>query len=102
MAKMWVAEYDSLAQDKLGRPVLAPREPPIVAPQVVDFSGGQVSSAAFNAATRFVMISPDANCHYQFGVAPTATTSHMRMVAGEKLFVGVDAFHGHSISVIAE
>ena len=43
--------------------------------QKVTSSGTSAQSSAFNANIEYVRIIPDADCHIEFGVNPTATTS---------------------------
>jgi hypothetical protein len=58
-----------------------------------------VASSAFNAATTYVRIHTDAICSISFGTAPTATTSTMRMVAGQTEYFAVPV--GRSFKVAA-
>lgn len=41
----------------------------------VNSSGTSAQSAAFGANIEYVRVIPDADCHIEFGVNPTATTS---------------------------
>tara|TARA_R100000908_G_C3737550_1_gene134950 strand:- start:844 stop:1098 length:255 start_codon:yes stop_codon:yes gene_type:complete len=43
--------------------------------QKVTSSGSSAASSAFSANIEYVRIIPDADCHIEFGVNPTATTS---------------------------
>jgi len=47
--------------------------------QKVNSSGTSVQSAAFSDNIEYVRIIPDADCHIEFGVNPTATTSKIFM-----------------------
>jgi hypothetical protein len=76
-----------------------PIEPP-VAEQVVDYTGGVASSAAFNAKTRLVRIAADSICSILFGTAPTAATTNQRFAAGQTDYKGVPIGAGFKVSAI--
>lgn len=73
MANMYISEYKSLAINNVGGAIQAGQEPAI-AEQVVAF-GAATSSAAFNAETKFVRISCDAEAFLLFGETATATAT---------------------------
>tara|TARA_R110000751_G_scaffold40814_5_gene96356 strand:+ start:6060 stop:6359 length:300 start_codon:yes stop_codon:yes gene_type:complete len=88
MTTLFIQEYTNLANDGHGQIVQAGKEP-AVASQVVTFTG-TTASAAFAASTRLVRISATGNCHLKFGAtAPTALTSHMKMMANVPEYFGV-------------
>jgi hypothetical protein len=87
MAKLWVTEFSELPLDaKLAAPQM-PMTPEVTTQSVTFTTSTQ--SAAFSAATRFVRIVADANCHVAFGANPTASTSSMRLTADASEFFGV-------------
>lgn len=98
MAKLYISEYTNLAS-YLGtaNSVQAAGEP-TTAVQVLDFSGGAVSSEAFNAQTRFVRLHTDAICSLRFD-GSAATISYPRMAADQTEYFGVRG--GSKLSVIA-
>jgi hypothetical protein len=100
MAKLYVSEYLYLAQDQRSQPVAAPQEPP-VATQVLDTAGTSLSAAIVG---KFVLISADATLSYRLSAGagssdPVATTSDMRMAAGDSRFFGV--VPGAKIHIVA-
>jgi hypothetical protein len=52
--------------------------------------GAEAKSAAFNAKTQIVRIHADAICSIMFGNNPTATTTKMRLVAGQTEYFRVN------------
>lgn len=50
-----------------------------VTTQKVNSAGSSAQSAAFGASIEYVRVIPDADCHIEFGVNPTATTSKIFM-----------------------
>lgn len=64
----------------------------------IPLSGSSQQSAAFNAATRYIMMTASGIFSYKIGANPTATTSHMRIPADNIIFIGVKA--GEKIAVI--
>lgn len=102
MAVLYINEYAACALDKFGRELAAPKEPAI-ATQHIAIGGSSVASAAFNAATHFVLIHTDAICSVMFsandGTTPTAVTTAGRMGANETRFAGVDP--GALVAVIS-
>lgn len=93
MAVLHISEYSEL-DGVIDNVAL---EPP-VAQQTVTI-GAEADSAALNTATRFVRLHAGAACHRLVGAAPTATTSHTPMAAGQTEYIAVTP--GHKISVIA-
>jgi len=63
----------------------------------VTSSGSSAQSSAFNDNIEYIRVMPDADCHIEFGVNPTATTSKIfleaktsecfKVSAGEKVAV---------------
>lgn len=72
---------------------------PAVANQTVAISGVSAQSAAFNSSTKLVRVHTDVACHVVVGGAsPTATTSSMRLGAGQTEYFVVTA--GQRLAVI--
>lgn len=92
MATAYIAEYESLTQDRHGRVVQVGAEP-AVAVQAISV-GAKTSSSAFNARTRFVQITTDTACLVAFGTAPDADTPSHYLAAGVGPFFGVQVDRG--------
>ncbi len=88
MAIATISEFLYLAKDHGGHAVMAPQMPPI-AVQTVTFTT-TVASGALNVATKYVMISVTADCHYTTAAAPSATASHAYLAAGSIVILGID------------
>ena len=84
MAKLYISEYATLAQNGTAQVVIEPA----LAVQVKDFGSGVVSSDPFNAQTNIVRLHTDATCSIRFG-GGDATTSYPRMSAGQTEYFGV-------------
>lgn len=69
------------------------------AEQAVAIGAGSTQSAAFNADTRFIMVSADTACCLAFGPNPTAVTTAHRLPAGETRYYGVAP--GSKVAAIA-
>lgn len=83
MTKMYVSEFESPAgQAGFAFPV-GSEFANTIDQTPVDYNAGEAKSAAFAATTKLVRIHVDSICCIKFGAAPTATTSHRRMVAGQ-------------------
>lgn len=73
---------------------------PAVASQTVAISGSSAQSAAFSTTTGLIRIHTDAICNVVIGgTNPTATTSAMRLIAGQTEYFVVTA--GDKLAVIA-
>lgn len=101
MAKLYVTEFQGMAVDA-GRHYV-----PIVDASTTTTENGSsplsftthVESTAFAAGTTIIRVHTDAICSVVIGTTPVATTSNMRMVAGQTEYFGVKA--GDKISVVA-
>lgn len=98
MATLYITELDDLPVDNMGRPIAAPKMPP-VAEQTKAIGGASAASNAFTTRTRFIQLHTDAICSVAFGDAPVATTSNQRLAAGETRFYGV--VPGQKVAVIS-
>lgn len=85
---LYVTEFAEIKSVN-GSRVQAPVEPALVVQAPIDYTSAHAESSAFNSATRFVEIVGDAAGHFIFGTAPTATTSHTPMAAGERILRAV-------------
>jgi hypothetical protein len=66
--------------------------------QKITSSGSSVASAAFDNNIEYVRIAADADCHIEFGVNPTATTSKIFVPAKDTEYFKVSG--GEKIAVI--
>ena len=98
MANLHITEFDRLAVSANGGPVVQIASMPPLAEQVVAIGASSAASSAFNASTRFVCLTPKADCHIQIGAAPTATTSLLPLTSGQAYYFGVTP--GHKVAVI--
>lgn len=96
MASLYISEYDSLALDQKGEPVLAGYEPSLNT-QKVTFSTSAASNA-LDGRTRYVRVVADAACHISFGASPTATTNDLPLQANSPEYFGIK---GGSIKIAA-
>jgi len=69
-----------------------------VTTQKVNSAGTSAQSAAFGTNIEYVRVIPDADCHIEFGVNPTATTSKIFMEAKTSEFFKVS--QGEKVAVI--
>lgn len=99
MAKLYVTEFARMASHVIGggQAQIAPLPP--IAEQVVDFSGGEADSNAFNSATNFIRVIADAICSISVGDTPTATTSKLRLAADQPEYFEVGT--GQKISAVS-
>jgi hypothetical protein len=95
-ANLYISEYNSIGG---AGSIQIASEPPLVIQAPVSFTSGAAQSAAFNAATAYLMIECDTQCSYLVGANPTATISNMPLAAFFPLFIAVKP--GQIISVIA-
>lgn len=95
MAKVYVAEFETMGSASAGSPQVAAMPP--IAEQTVNITT-ETDSNAFNANTRFIRVHADAICSIAIGAAPTASTSTLRLAADQTEYFGVQP--GHKISVI--
>lgn len=66
--------------------------------QKVNSSGSSAQSSAFSANIEYVRVIPDADCHIEFGVNPTATTSTIFMESKTSEYFKVSP--GEKVAVI--
>jgi len=97
MSKLHIAEFNNQGNAAAGQLLQLPQLPPL-AGQVVTFTTSTQSSA-LNAATTYVRVIADADCHLEVGGNPTATTSSViKLTSGVPEYFGVTA--GHKIAAI--
>ena len=87
-ATCWVAEYSNMVVDANGREVPVAQEPAITV-QAITSVDSTTQSAAFNSATRFVVIICDAQVYFTFSANPTATTSSFYLPAATEAARGI-------------
>ena len=66
--------------------------------QKVTSSGSSAQSSAFNENIEYVRVIPDADCHIEFGVAPTATNAKIFLASKSEEFFKVS--EGEKVAVI--
>lgn len=94
MATLYIAEFERPRNQWVN----IGNAPPI-AEQTITISGSSTAvTNAFNAKTAMVRVETDSICSIAFGTAPTATTSNMRMNAGDVEYFSV--MPNHKIAVI--
>ena len=69
-----------------------------VTTQKVTSSGSSAASSAFGANIEYVRVIPDADCHIEFGVAPTATSSKIFLESKSAEYFKVS--EGEKVAVI--
>jgi hypothetical protein len=100
MARLYIAEYGTITALPATANGQVPFEPPI-REQVLDFTGGVVSSQPFAQYTRMLRLHCDAICSLIIGFPPiSATTSNGRWAANQTEFRGVPEGQGFVVSVI--
>ena len=96
MATLYVAEFSKLYTNPNGVGQMG--QCPPLAEQTVAIGGGSLQTSAFNAVTTAVRVHADAICSIAFGADPTASTTTMRMAAGQTEYFGVTG--GTKVAVI--
>jgi len=101
MANLHVTEFASL-QTAVGtghaeESAQIPKMPPL-AEQVLAIGAASAASVAFSARTRFICLTPKADCHVAVGDTPVATTNSKPLTAGQDYYYGVTP--GHKVAVI--
>ena len=69
-----------------------------VTTQKVNSSGTSAQSSAFGSNIEYVRVVPDADCHIEFGVAPTATNAKIFLASKSEEFFKVS--EGEKVAVI--
>lgn len=98
MALLEVTELSELSKTGIGSQVMA-GQMPWIAHQQVAIGASSAQSQAFSDTTRFIRIHTDVTCRVAFGNNPTASSTSMRMTAGNTEYLGVTP--GHKVAVIA-
>jgi len=98
-SKLYISEFAALGTASGAIAQVA--QEPEVTNQLVDFSGGVASSAAFNTKTSYVRVVCDTQCAVLFGTAPTALTSSKLLPALLPEYFAVPKGASYKISVIA-
>ncbi len=95
MATLWIREYADIGQSSDGDQIPIAAEPG--RDQTVTFTTS-TASAAFAGTTRFIAFRASADFHYKVGETPVATTSSLKILSTELLFIGVQP--GHKIAAV--
>ena len=69
-----------------------------VTTQKVTSSGSSTASSAFGSNIEYVRVIPDADCHIEFGVSPTATSSKIFLESKTSEYFKVS--EGEKVAVI--
>ena len=69
-----------------------------VTTQKINSSGSSAASSAFGSNIEYVRVIPDADCHIEFGVAPTATNAKIFLEAKSAEYFKVS--EGEKVAVI--
>jgi len=96
--KLWLSEYCSLVTlpNHAGQ---APIEP-VLAEQLLDFSGGPAVSNPLSQYTRLIRLVCDASCSVSIGVNPNATIANGRLPADAVEYRGTPEGQSFRFSVI--
>ena len=98
MAKVYVTEFVG-ADEKTNVLVPAAKVAGLVDQTPITLTGSSAQSAAFGAGAGLVRVHTDAICSIAFGANPTATTSSMRLGAGQTEYFAVAP--GMKVAVIS-
>lgn len=102
MAKIHIREYEKQAVDAWGNDV-AVGEEPALATQSLDITSSVVTSAAFNARTRFIRIHNDSICQIDVGSSPSPSQGGAgRLPADTIEYLGVQVGQSHKLAVIED
>jgi hypothetical protein len=94
MANLHITELFDIAG-----PMQIPQMPPVVEQTPLAIAGASAASVAFSARTRFICLTPKADCHVAVGDTPVATANSKPLTAGQAYYFGVSP--GHKVAVIA-
>lgn len=97
MATIYIAEYAGTGYNPGMVPVVA--TPPI-AEQIISIGGSSTQSTAFKSNSKLVRVHTDAICSIAFGTSPTATTSTMRLGAGQTEYFDISSPSVTKLAVI--
>ena len=98
MAILYISEFNAQAHD--GENNIAPiARLPSNVDQTVAIGGSTTASSAFASNTNFIRVHTDSICSIAVGITPTATTSNLRLAAGQTEYFAVSP--GLKIAVIA-
>ena len=97
MSRIYISEYSRLGLDFTGAVIDAPMAP-AVAEQSLEIMHEERISSFFNSATRFIIITADADCCIAIGSTPKANPRMHKVHSGETRRYGVS--HEHRLAVI--
>lgn len=99
MPNLYITEFAQVGIDALGRVAAPiPRQLPVAEQKVAFTTSAQ--SATLDATTTMVRLQADGICSVAFGANPTATTSNLRMTAGQTEYFMVPANSGLKIAAV--
>lgn len=97
-ATVFVSEFQ-------GPPTLAVYYQAANAPETITttaaIGAGSLQVPVFNSTTRLIRVHCDVACHIAIGTSPTATTSSMRLAAGQTEYFVIPPATAYRLAVIA-
>lgn len=104
MAYAYITEFEKLAVDAQGKPVMCGQRPAVNAQRVAIGAASAAISTAINARTRFVHVTTDQACSFRCDKGtPTAVTTDTRLPADGEAWFGLPADNDgtYKVAVIA-
>lgn len=98
MATLYISEFSN-AVSGINTSVAQIFPQPSVTDQTVTIGGSSTQSAAFNSATRAVLLTTDTACCIAFGSDPTATAGNLMLPANGPP-IGFGVVPGQKVAVI--
>jgi len=100
MANLHITEFSTQARDSAFGSALVPvpQMPPVAEQTLAIGATSAACTNGFNAATRFIRLTPKADCYIQIAATPVATTSLLPLTSGQAYDFGVTP--GHKVAVI--
>jgi len=101
MALLFIRSYSGMGQDLMGQVIQTGMEPALEDKTLLISGAAATTTAALNAAAKFVRVNTDSICSIKFGTTSTvaATTTNARMAANSSEFFALDR-PGLFVSVI--
>jgi hypothetical protein len=99
MSKLYITEYTTISCLPGATSGQVPFEPPLIE-QVVDFTGGPVTSNPFQPGTRMIRLHADATCSVLVGLAPSVSTGSGRMATNQTEYRGVPEGQSFKVAVV--
>lgn len=74
---------------------------PVITTQSITLGTTSQASAAFDAATNFVLLQTDGLCHIKFGSNPTAGSTDQALFANSEKYIGVPPSGSFKVAAIS-